>query len=136
MSTMVERFYSKYVQGSPDECWLWKGSVTLAPDLQPKYGKLTETIGGKTKHLLAHRVAYEQGVGPIPEGLTIDHLCREKLCVNPGHPGGGHASRERHQGCRRQVPGSQSSGRSIDRTYPLQERPRADRGQHPLAFPA
>jgi hypothetical protein len=34
---------------------------------------------------LAHRVAYELWVGPIPDGLTIDHLCRNKRCVNPRH---------------------------------------------------
>lgn len=33
----------------------------------------------------AHRAAWEQVNGPIPAGLTIDHLCRQKLCVNPGH---------------------------------------------------
>ncbi len=35
--------------------------------------------------LLAHRAMYEQEVGPIPEGLTIDHLCNVKPCVNPSH---------------------------------------------------
>ena len=34
---------------------------------------------------LAHRFAYETFVGPIPEGLTIDHLCRIRHCVNPEH---------------------------------------------------
>lgn len=35
--------------------------------------------------MLAHRVAYEELVGPIPSGLTIDHLCRVRHCVNPEH---------------------------------------------------
>lgn len=34
---------------------------------------------------LAHRVAYEQAKGPIPTGLQIDHLCRNRACVNPDH---------------------------------------------------
>ena len=33
----------------------------------------------------AHRFAYEQFVGPIPDGLVLDHLCRNRLCVNPEH---------------------------------------------------
>ena len=32
-----------------------------------------------------HRAIYEKFVGPIPDGLTIDHLCRNRLCVNPAH---------------------------------------------------
>lgn len=37
------------------------------------------------KMRLAHRVAYEIHVGPIPDGLEIDHLCRVRCCVNPDH---------------------------------------------------
>jgi hypothetical protein len=33
----------------------------------------------------AHRVAYEEAIGPIPEGLELDHLCRNRACVNPEH---------------------------------------------------
>ena len=35
--------------------------------------------------LLVHRLVYEQLVGPIPEGLVIDHLCRNRGCCNPAH---------------------------------------------------
>jgi hypothetical protein len=47
------------------------------------YGTLTTNRrGGK---VLAHRWSYEHHIGPIPEGLHIDHLCRNTLCVNPSH---------------------------------------------------
>jgi hypothetical protein len=58
------------------ECWLWQ--KYCLPD---GYG-LT-TIDGETK--LAHRVSYESFIGIIPDGLEIDHLCRNRACVNPDH---------------------------------------------------
>lgn len=39
----------------------------------------------QTGRIYAHRWAYEHYVGPIPDGLHIDHLCRNRLCVNPEH---------------------------------------------------
>lgn len=58
-------------------CWLWQGSLATGPG----YGRVT-TPQGK---VLAHRFVYERLVGPIPPGLTIDHLCRVRHCVNPAH---------------------------------------------------
>ena len=47
------------------------------------YGTLSiNRTGGK---VLAHRWSYAHHYGPIPDGLTIDHLCRNTLCVNPEH---------------------------------------------------
>lgn len=40
-------------------------------------------VGGR--QALAHRLAYEANVGSIPDGLTVDHLCRNRACVNPAH---------------------------------------------------
>ncbi len=58
------------------DCWMWQGAV------DPKgYGRFNPN--GHT--MLAHRFAYESAVGPIPEGLQIDHLCRTPGCVNPAH---------------------------------------------------
>lgn len=59
-----------------DGCWLWTGDANNVG-----YGKVRRN--GKAHR--AHRYAYEQLVGPIPEGLTLDHLCRVRLCVNPAH---------------------------------------------------
>lgn len=45
----------------------------------------TQTADAKSRDIYAHRWSYEYHVGPIPEGLHIDHLCRNRLCVNPAH---------------------------------------------------
>lgn len=72
--TPEERFWSKVAK--TDSCWLWTGA------LSPKgYG---DFYVGPTKYR-AHRYAYEITKGAIPEGLTIDHLCRVPHCVNPAH---------------------------------------------------
>lgn len=72
---MIEqRFWSK-VDASGD-CWLWLGSITANG-----YGQTS--VGGRRQ--AAHRYAYEQTVGPIPNGLQLDHLCRVHACVNPDH---------------------------------------------------
>jgi HNH endonuclease len=60
------------------ECWYWAGSVQ-----QSGYGSIWDKT--KKKNLRAHRAVYEALVGKIPEGLVLDHLCMNKLCVNPEH---------------------------------------------------
>jgi hypothetical protein len=60
----------------PDGCWIWEGSQNGRG-----YGQIT--VYGKLWKV--HRLSYETWIGPIPEGLTIDHLCRQKLCCNPTH---------------------------------------------------
>lgn len=59
-----------------DGCWIWTGGIN-------QWGRGFLTID--KKHKQAHRVAYEAFVGPIPEGLEIDHLCGVPRCVNPDH---------------------------------------------------
>lgn len=59
-----------------DGHWLWTGSLATRG-----YGR----IRIDNQRPLAHRLAYELYVGPIPDGLTIDHLCRVRACVNPDH---------------------------------------------------
>lgn len=65
-----------YAKPQASGCWEWAGYVA------PKgYGYLG--FGGR--QVLAHRASYEVFVGAIPEGLQIDHLCRNRACVNPDH---------------------------------------------------
>ena len=78
------RFWTKVRVGSipssqrPDlgPCWEW-----IAYRDHNGYGKFWDG----TKKAFAHRLAYEMLVGPIPEGLESDHLCRVRHCVNPAH---------------------------------------------------
>jgi hypothetical protein len=58
-----------------ETCWLWKGHTVSG------YGMFS--IAGKSIYI--HRYAYELLVGPIPEGMQLDHLCRVRHCVNPDH---------------------------------------------------
>lgn len=55
-------------------CWEWTGACS-------EYGSFR--VG--RRNLGAHRLSYEDIVGPIPPGLELDHLCMNKLCVNPAH---------------------------------------------------
>ena len=66
----------------PSGCIEWTGG-TAGPGYGYFYVGRTER--GQSGRVYAHRWAYEQAVGPIPEGLHIDHLCRNRLCVNPDH---------------------------------------------------
>jgi len=58
-------------------CWEWTG--WKIPD---GYGRYKMPDG---RHVLIHRAVYEEYFGPIPEGLEIDHLCRNRACYNPAH---------------------------------------------------
>jgi hypothetical protein len=78
-SRLPLNFWNK-VQVEPDGCWLWTGAHSRTG---------YSSFGYKGKSNTAHRVAYIALIGPIPgtfpHGLTIDHLCRNRLCVNPAH---------------------------------------------------
>lgn len=69
------RFWSKVEK--TETCWLW-----LPPTNHAGYGIFWPT---NKKRFMAHRWAYETFVGPVPEGLDLDHLCRVRQCVNPAH---------------------------------------------------
>jgi len=73
----LERFWAKVKPATDDSgCLLWTGCTG-----GQGYGWLRV---GHRAHV-AHRLAYEHFVGEIPEGLTVDHLCRNRLCVNWSH---------------------------------------------------
>jgi hypothetical protein len=67
------RFWRRVQKTS--ECWLWTGHVA------GMYGRIR--VGGHREQV--HRFSYELHVGPIPDGLVLDHLCRNHRCVNPAH---------------------------------------------------
>lgn len=81
---MRRRLARHYVIDADTGCWLWTKSLT-------KYGyakvKVAAAPGdwSRSQTTVAHRVMYEEYVGPIPEGMTLDHLCRVRHCVNPEH---------------------------------------------------
>lgn len=72
---LPDRFWSK-VRVSDSGCWEWTGA---------QQGGGYGAFGVASTPRPAHRIAYSALVGPISEGLVLDHLCRVRLCVNPAH---------------------------------------------------
>lgn len=60
--------------GSP--CWLWTGCF-----VRGGYG----VVRNGARNSFVHRLTYEWLVGPVPEGMDLDHVCRTRRCVNPAH---------------------------------------------------
>lgn len=75
------RFWSK-VERADNGCWQWMGGRTTNG-----YGSCLNYLeqGEQRKTIHAHRLSWLIAHGSIPDGLQIDHLCRNRLCVNPGH---------------------------------------------------
>jgi hypothetical protein len=71
--TFMQRFCAKIVLGP--RCWEWTGHRTNG------YGRIRHGSFLAT----AHRLSYEMFIGPIPDGMHLDHLCRNRGCVNPEH---------------------------------------------------
>lgn len=79
MTSLRERLLSKAVINWGTGCWEW--TAYTDPN---GYGRIK--VGGRNGQMAkAYRVSYELAYGPIPEGLTIDHLCRVRHCINPAH---------------------------------------------------
>ncbi len=68
--------YREEDRGYETPCWVWQRALN-----EDGYG----TLRVDRKMCYAHRVYYERVDGPVPDGLEIDHLCRNRACVNPDH---------------------------------------------------
>lgn len=79
--TLADRLWSRVVK-HPGGCWEWTGG---ANERDGSYGRIHHGSDQPKKRYLVHRLAYELLVGPIPAGMTLDHLCRNSRCVNPDH---------------------------------------------------
>ncbi len=73
---MIEKFLERVEPEPNSGCWLWIGHVN-----DNGYGLFH--LNGR--NVRAHRFAYEHYRGPVPEGLDLDHLCRNRACCNPDH---------------------------------------------------
>lgn len=79
----LEERLARGVSRQPSGCWAWTGTRN-----SQGYGLIQagrRSAAGHPSPDLAHRVSYELHVGPIPAGLELDHLCRNRGCVNPQH---------------------------------------------------
>lgn len=74
------RIESRFIPEPNSGCFIWTGALNGGG-----YAMLTQKINGVKRQRRAHRLYYELEKGPIPEGLTLDHLCRVRCCVNPDH---------------------------------------------------
>lgn len=74
-ASMEVRFWAKVDKSS--SCWEWTGAVS-----DTGYGCFNM---GQGRYRGAHKVSYELMRGPVPDGLQLDHLCRNRACVNPDH---------------------------------------------------
>lgn len=70
---LIDRALSRVEVG---DCWLWLGYRD-----EDGYGRIK--VDGHSRGV--HRIVYDELVGPVAEGLTLDHLCRVRHCVNPDH---------------------------------------------------
>lgn len=79
MTDIAARFWAKVEIGGSKECWLWTGALD-------SYGRGRFRAGGReTPKVFAHRYAYEQRKGPIPDGALLRHTCDTPACCNPSH---------------------------------------------------
>ena len=82
MTPHIDFVLDRYIPEPNSGCWLW----TVACN---NYGygsfRRRETVGGKLRNYLAHRLTYQHFRGPIPTGLQVLHQCDVPSCINPDH---------------------------------------------------
>lgn len=71
---------SRYRLDQKTGCWIWTGAKT-----ETGYGLAVDRSSSSRPMVRAHRYVYEKHIAPVPEGLQLDHLCRNRACVNPDH---------------------------------------------------
>lgn len=76
MKTFEQRFWGKVEK--TDTCWNWTGA-------HGGEGHGQFYTHGRSGTTPAHRVSYSMHIGPIPEGMVVDHMCHNPSCVNPDH---------------------------------------------------
>src|SRR5947209_1457340 len=79
----VEQRFWRFVDKTPEGCWLWTG--VKVNDGYGQIGTGKQEGGGKNRGIPAHRLSYAIHKGPIPDGFQVDHLCGIRACVNPDH---------------------------------------------------
>ncbi|WP_282793689.1 HNH endonuclease signature motif containing protein [Streptomyces sp. CC224B] len=66
-------------------CWVWKGSAPGGQNRRRSGARRYGDISYRGRQVVVHRLAYSLMVADIPDGLELDHLCRNTLCVRPDH---------------------------------------------------
>jgi hypothetical protein len=73
VEAILDKIEPRIDLAGPTDCWPWMGHIVPAG-----YGQV-----GRSQR--AHRALWEEVVGPVPPGMVLDHLCRNRACVNPDH---------------------------------------------------
>lgn len=78
---LLDRIAERFEIDAETGCYTWTSYGANG------YGQITvpKSIAGKKSRRGAHRITYELVVGPVPDGLQLDHLCRNRACINPDH---------------------------------------------------
>lgn len=79
--TWQQRLHDLADVKGPEDCWIWQGCTDRGG-----YGLFTGERGHPIPYMsMAHRWSYYAAVGPVPDGLELDHLCNVRACINPAH---------------------------------------------------